>query len=398
MPRPPLPLGTMGEIRCYPLSSGRVRAMAKYRDYDGVTRQVERTGKSETQARNRLREACRDRGRIDAVAEITPNTTVVALAQLWFSEIQIAVDTGEMAPGTGTAYRDRIKNQIEPALGALRLREVTVSRVDLFLKRVREKHGVWTARSTRTVLGSIFGLAARHDAMASNPVRDTARLPARKKQHQSLTLEQVWDLRAKLRADQKAVDWDVVDFVDMMMATGLRIGETAAVTWPAVNLEAGSVEVRGTVIRITGKGLLIKWKPKSESGWRVVQLPSWAVAMLKRRQAEQEGNPWLAVFTSPLGHLRDPSNTQSDLRDVFDRAGYPDVSSHTFRRTVATLMDEAGLSARAAADQLGHAKVSMTQDHYFGRRIARTGAADLLESVEPDDQVEDESDDHNGVG
>src|SRR5690348_16283750 len=42
-----------------------------------------------------------------------------------------------------------------------------------------------------------------------------------------------------------------------------------------------------------------------------------------------------------------------------------DVTSHTFRRTVATLMDEAGLSARAAADQLGHAKVSMTQDHYF---------------------------------
>ncbi|MBI1759256.1 MAG: site-specific integrase, partial [Actinobacteria bacterium] len=47
-----------------------------------------------------------------------------------------------------------------------------------------------------------------------------------------------------------------------------------------------------------------------------------------------------------------------------------------------TLMDRAGLTARAAADQLGHAKVSMTQDHYFGRRTARTGAADVLESVQ----------------
>jgi integrase len=89
-----------------------------------------------------------------------------------------------------------------------------------------------------------------------------------------------------------------------------------------------------------------------------------------------------AVFTSPLGHLRDPSNTQADLRDVFDRIKYPDVTSHTFRRTVATLMDEAGLSARAAADQLGHAKVSMTQDHYFGRKRAKTGAAGVLESME----------------
>ena len=42
-------------------------------------------------------------------------------------------------------------------------------------------------------------------------------------------------------------------------------------------------------------------------------------------------------------------------------------------------MDDARLSARQAADQLGHAKVSMMQDNYCGRKIARTGAAGLLE-------------------
>jgi hypothetical protein len=44
-------------------------------------------------------------------------------------------------------------------------------------------------------------------------------------------------------------------------------------------------------------------------------------------------------------------------------------------------MDMAGLSARAAADQLGHAKVSMTTDHYFGRQVASTGAARVLEAL-----------------
>jgi integrase len=51
------------------------------------------------------------------------------------------------------------------------------------------------------------------------------------------------------------------------------------------------------------------------------------------------------------------------------------------RKTVATLMDAAGLRARAAADQLGHAKVSMTQDNYMGRRVASTGAARILEAI-----------------
>jgi hypothetical protein len=45
-------------------------------------------------------------------------------------------------------------------------------------------------------------------------------------------------------------------------------------------------------------------------------------------------------------------------------------------------MDQAGLSARAAADQLGHAKVSMTQDRYFGRKVRATGGAAVLEALE----------------
>jgi integrase len=85
------------------------------------------------------------------------------------------------------------------------------------------------------------------------------------------------------------------------------------------------------------------------------------------------------VFTAPLGGLRDPSNTQADLRTVFADTGYPWVTSHVYRKTVATLMDTSGLTPRQAADQLGHAKVSMTQDNYFGWKVAKTGAARLLE-------------------
>jgi integrase len=96
----------------------------------------------------------------------------------------------------------------------------------------------------------------------------------------------------------------------------------------------------------------------------------------------EPANRWDAVFTSPSGLLRDPSNTQADLRETFARIGSPGVTSHTFRKTVGSLMDDAGLSARAPADQLGHAKVSMTQDRYFGRKIRATGGAAVLEAVE----------------
>jgi integrase len=87
------------------------------------------------------------------------------------------------------------------------------------------------------------------------------------------------------------------------------------------------------------------------------------------------------VFPAPLGGWRDPSNTQADLREAFASAGYDWITTHTFRKTVAILMDHAGLSSRAAADQLGHANTSMTTDVYFGRKVAATGAAAVLEAL-----------------
>jgi integrase len=42
--------------------------------------------------------------------------------------------------------------------------------------------------------------------------------------------------------------------------------------------------------------------------------------------------------------------------------GLPGITSHIFRKTTATLLDNAGLSARTIADQLGHAQPSVTQN------------------------------------
>jgi integrase len=63
-------------------------------------------------------------------------------------------------------------------------------------------------------------------------VRDTARIKhGEKKSAVALSLAQVYDLRVKLATDQKTRDWDLLDFIDMVLATGERIGETCAITW-----------------------------------------------------------------------------------------------------------------------------------------------------------------------
>src|SRR5688500_6524291 len=102
--------------------------------------------------------------------------------------------------------------------------------------------------------------------------------------------------------------------------------------------------------------------------------------MLKRRGASTHF-PNGPVFPNSLGGLRDPSNTRRDLRNARGGDEFAWVTSHVFRKTAATILDEAGLAARVVADQLGHARPSMTQDTYLARKQVDRKAADALQSA-----------------
>lgn len=77
-----------------------------------------------------------------------------------------------------------------------------------------------------------------------------------------------------------------------------------------------------------------------------------------------------------------------DLTQLASRPGDADtlvwVTSHNVRKTTATILDEAGHSARQVADQLRHSKPSMTQDVYVARKVANPAAAEALERALPD--------------
>jgi integrase len=131
---------------------------------------------------------------------------------------------------------------------------------------------------------------------------------------------------------------------------------------------------------LKGQGVTLQERPKTDASHRVLTLPGYVVAMIQRRQQEPSlERPYGVIFPSPRGELRDRSNTAGDLRTVLDRLGYKWVTSHTFRKTVATRLDQAGLSGRKIADQLGHARPSITADVYMGRKQGGTEAAEALD-------------------
>ena len=410
MGRPPLPVGTAGKVTFVALSTGQVQARAKFRDFDGRIRLVAKHGRSRAAAERALKLALTGRQMPAGGGAIAASTRVAELARLWLDAPH------GWSTGTERTYRSVVGNQVVPALGELRLREVTTGVVSRALRAIADRHGPSAAKSSKACLSGMFRMAIEDGAVSVNPVRDSStRISVGKKSPRALTPEEVSTLTGWLRANERAAALDIPDLVDWMLATGCRIGEALALRHgpngdgrPLLDLDANTWEVNATVVRVPGQGLIVQPRPKTAAGWRVVAVPDFAAVMVRDRSAGAGG----IVFTAPKAKtVRDPSNASSDLRQLLDSfdceicagTGFqvePDgsfttgsrgqrlrcdqgpwswVTSHVFRKTVATRLDEAGFTPRQVADQLGHANPSMTLDVYFGRHVVSAAAAQVLD-------------------
>jgi integrase len=385
MARPQLPIGTWGNIRREQTGPRSWRARARFRDYDGVTREVEAYGATGAAAERSLRVKLRDRCAPND-DEITGDTRIRRLAELWLDEI-----TAEqrIVRQTIDRYTACIHQAILKALGELRIREATVGRLDKFFKTLAKTHPA-QAHNARAILIQMFALAVRHGALATNPIRDIGRLPSRHRTVEALTVEDLDRVRAAIRAWQQPVPGksgprhtsDLADIVDLLLATGARIGEILALRWNDLDLDpaAPTVTICGTLVYLKGIGLFRQEWTKSEAGFRIVVLPRFAVTVLARRQKARTDNDHDAVFCTRNGTWLAPNNVRRQWRQARADTGLEWVVPHTFRKTVATLLDREGHS-QAATAQLGHSSEDVTKTYYIAKATAAPDVSTVLQTL-----------------
>lgn len=398
MARPPLPLGTWGTITRTEVSPGRWRARAKYRDWDGRTRPVERFGKTGAAAERALKEALRDRAKpTDDISDITRDTTLTDLAALWITKREAE---GKLAQGTIDNYNEIIDTVIVPAVGAVRVGEATVGRLDAFIRAVESPN---YARLARVVLSGMMKLAAQHDAITHNPVADTTRRTADPKPPRALTIAELQQLRVRIATwsggnvrggPPRGLDFP--DLADCLVGSGGRISEVLAFQKSAIQWADGDTPA---MIRITGKvdkrGVFVP-QAKSDGAMQWLPMPDFMVAAVKRQIARNLPTDELGLlFPSRTGGPRRTSNIRRQLRAarstiVYDENGEPDgpedlfdwVTPHVFRKTVATIIE--GVEGMdAAAGQLGHSSPEITRRHYVQRAKVAADMRHALNQLAP---------------
>jgi integrase len=358
---------------------GHYVAYARYRDYDGVTRQVERKGKTGAAAERELITALTERAQLHG-EDLSPETRLSALADEWLKEL----DRLGRSAGTVTLYNRQVTHILK-GIGSLQLRELTVPAIDRFLQALASSSGPETARLSRVVLSGMCRLAVRRGAMSSNPVRDAGPTPRGKSPVQTVGIDAAVVLRAKLREWDDGRDkrnrlrqTDLADPVDMMLGTGVRTGELFAIRWDDLDIGATipTVTIHATVVFATGQGYTLQQATKSDTSNRTLKLPPFVVSMLMRRMQTRQSE---FVFDSADGTLRSPNNFRTQWRAFRVASGYEDwVVPKTFRKAVATLLADS-TDENTARDQLGHSSIAVTRKHYIQRSATGPDARATLE-------------------
>lgn len=390
MGRPRTPIGTFGDITYVKVAGGRVRARTRFRDDDGHVRRVSATGASNKDAERNLKKVLAQRASHVATGEITGDSSFAKLVEVWLEDLDLE---NKIAPSTRALYERNMRQLVMPAFGSYILREITVRKVDQFIKTLATTKSYSTAKQARTVLSLAFGLAVRYDAIAKNPVRDTTRLRKPPSQAMALTATQVDAIRVAVRGWRRGPgvpgpppDGQLEQIIEAMLGTSARIGEVLAIRKRDVDVTGSPATVRlcGTIVSPAGKPTHRQPHPKTAKSSRTVSVPSFTAEVLRERLVTiaSEDRDHL-IFYTRNGTPLTTNNVRRRLRSVMAEAGIEGVTPHSFRRTVATMLDRAG-GADLAAEMLGHTSSEITKAHYIEPdEKVNPVTAEILEALAP---------------
>jgi integrase len=274
---------------------------------------------------------------------------------------------GTVRPSTYEVHRHMIKPHIIPALGRLKLKDLSPMHVRSFY---REKLDSGLSSATVRKMHSILRKALKQailDGLIPRNVCEAVKPPkVERKEITPLDREQA-------KAVLEAASGDRLETLYVLAVhTGMREGELLGLKWEDVDLERGVLRLKHALVREGSKVTLGDLKtPKSRRSIRLTYAAADALRSHLERQLEEMervGSLYETgglVFATESGTLINPSNLRNrSFKPLLKRAGLPDICFHDLRHTCATLLLSQGTHPKLVQELLGHATIAMTLDTY----------------------------------
>ncbi len=305
-------------------------------------------------------------GRMQRNEYVTPsNVTVGEWVKQWLARVN-------RRPATQAMYEMLATNYIIPALGSIRVQELTPSRCNGLYRELELKGGLRGTLSSQSIrhVHSVLR-AAMNAAVAEGIVHRNVVCQAKPPRPNSPEMK-TWTA-GELRTFLSAIaDNRLFPAFLTLASTGLRRGELLGLRWRDLDLDGANLQVRQSLV--VANYVVITSPPKTEKARRGVALDpdtvealrTWRSRVLEERMALGMGAPQPndLVFAQEDASPQHPSNFAKRFRKLVKAVGLPQIRLHDLRHTHASLALQAGVHVKVVSERLGHSSVGITLDTY----------------------------------
>jgi integrase len=269
-------------------------------------------------------------------------------------------------PLTYAGYKVNVEKHLIPAIGRLRLDQLTPQHVQSMINaRLAAGFSTKTVGYVHQVLRTALTLAVRWEMVSRNVARLVDKPRVERKPINPLGPDEAKRFLQAIRSHRLEALFSVA------LALGLRQGEALGLQWEDVDFEVGTLHVRNQLQRIDQRLQLVP--PKTEKSRRTLVMPPLIVDALREHQKRQvaeriwAGSGWREtglIFANRTGGPIQARHVIEQLHQLLADAGMRRIRFHDLRHSCATLLLVQGVSPRVVMEVLGHSEIALTMNAY----------------------------------
>ena len=293
------------------------------------------------------------------------NPTFAEVAELWLESYKSTVK-----PTTYQSVKIKLDVMIDLYFTDMKIQQISVAYCQKVAIQLSNRYILYT--NYYSVISRIFKYATSIDIIKSNPLDKIIKPKNRplKDKENYYTKQELTEFLKVCKVDCKPVDYT---FYHLLAFTGLRTGEAIGLIWSDVDFENKRLDISRTAVIVNKKQTV--QDPKTKRSKRVITLDDETLNVLKLWKRQQIKEYFRAsvpykhdlnyIFTNSFGGWISPSAVKERLRRFFcEHHDIKKITLHGFRHTHASLLFEAGVTAKIISDRLGHNNVQTTLDMY----------------------------------
>ena len=269
------------------------------------------------------------------------------------------------ADTTVNGYDNIIRNHIRPALGRVRLADLSPELINGYYQWLAREKGLSpnTIRKHHVLLHTALKSAFRQGVIPANPVQRATPPPA-------TAVEVAYYTPARLARLLRAVKGDPLEVpVRLACFLGLRRGEILGLRWRDVDLHSGQLSVRW--VRTTVGSRVVEKPPKTSGSCRTLSIAALddLLELLRglhdlRRREGAPCSPDDFLLLGPDGLPPRPSAMSAALAAFVQEHSLPPITFHGLRHTFASMANSARVPMYQISRAMGHASPNITQRIY----------------------------------